>query len=102
MLTPAPRLEQRAACGRRDDGASLGVITGVGDRRRVLVLDIDRSAIMRFRLSRHHLDRRLPAGSLVGAAAVSGIRETSRRTAGLAVHVRVADAESVDLDHALT
>jgi hypothetical protein len=66
-----------------------------------MVLDVDRSAIMRFRLSRHHLDRRLPAGSLVETAAVSGIQETSRRTAGLAVHARVAGLDSVDLDHAL-
>jgi len=65
------------------------------------MLAVDREQILAFRLSRHHLDRRLPAGSLMAAVAASGTQETSLRTASLALHARVADVTLSDIDRTL-
>ena len=62
---------------------------------------LDRPQIVAFRLERHHLSRRLPAGSLVDAAATCGIQETPIRTAVLALHARVEDVTVAAVDRAL-
>lgn len=65
------------------------------------MLDVDRHQILAFRLSRHHLIERLPAGSMIQAVAAAGIQETPRQTASLALHARVADVSLAELDQAL-
>ncbi len=61
----------------------------------------DRSQILAFRLERHHLTRRLPAGSLIDAVAACGIQETPALTAVLALHARVADVAVAGVERAL-
>jgi len=65
------------------------------------VLEVDRAQVLAFRLSRHHLVHRLPAGSLPEAAAAAGIQETPGRTAAVALHARVAGVTPAGLDRAL-
>lgn len=65
------------------------------------MLALDRPQILAFRLERHHLTRRLPAGSLVDAAAACGIQETPKLTALLALHARVDDVSLAEVDRAL-
>jgi hypothetical protein len=62
-------------------------------------VDVDR--ISAFRLSRHHLVRRLPAGALTPAVAAAGIQETPLRTAALALHARVTGVSTDEVDRAL-
>ena len=57
----------------------------------VRMVAVDRPQIQSFRLERHHLNRRLPAGGLVDATAACGIQETPKLTAALALHARVDD-----------
>jgi hypothetical protein len=67
----------------------------------VSVLRVERDQILAFRLASHHLNARLPAGSLAAAAAC-GIQDTPLNTAPLAFHARVAELGPVDVGHALT
>ena len=62
---------------------------------------VDQPQIQSFRLERHHLNRRLPAGGLVEAAAACGIQETPKLTAALALHARVDDVTVADFGRAL-
>ena len=62
---------------------------------------VDRPQIQSFRLERHHLNRRLPAGGLVDATAACGIQETPKLTAALALHARVDDVTVADVARAL-
>ena len=66
------------------------------------MLRADRDQILAFRLSSHHLDTRLPAGSLVDAAAACGIQDTPLNTAPIAFHARVAALGPRELGEALT
>ena len=65
------------------------------------MLGVDRHQILAFRLSRHHLAERLPAGSMIQAVAAAGVQETPRQTASLALHARVADVSLAGIDQAL-
>jgi Winged helix DNA-binding domain len=62
---------------------------------------VDQPQIQSFRLERHHLNRRLPAGGLVDATAACGIQETPKLTAALALHARVDDVTVADVGRAL-
>ena len=62
---------------------------------------MERDQILAFRLASHHLNARLPAGSLAAAAAC-GVQDTPLNTAPLAFHARVAELGPVDVGHALT
>lgn len=57
--------------------------------------------MLAFRLQRHHLAQRLPAGSLMAAAAVCGIQNSPPGSALLALHARVEGVDAATLDHAL-
>jgi hypothetical protein len=65
------------------------------------MLDVDRHQILAFRLARHHLAQRLPAGSMLRAVASAGIQETPLRTAALALHARVTEVTLAKVDQAL-
>ena len=73
----------------------------LGSEREVILPDVDRHQILAFRLSRHHLAQRLPAGSIVRAVSTAGIQETRQRTAALALHARVSDVTVGEVDQAL-
>jgi Winged helix DNA-binding domain len=62
---------------------------------------IDRAQILAFRLGRHHLAERLAARSMTRAVTACGVQETPLRTAGLALHARVAGVTPAKLDRAL-
>jgi winged helix DNA-binding protein len=62
---------------------------------------IDRDQVIAFRLAGHHLDRRLPPGSLVVAAAACGVQDTPPGAAALALCARVAELAPADIDRAL-
>ena len=64
------------------------------------MVDVDRRQILAFRLTRHHLAQRLPAGSLTAAVAASGVQETPLRTGILALHARMADVTHRRVDRA--
>jgi hypothetical protein len=65
------------------------------------MLRVERDQILGFRLASHHLSVRLPAGSLVAAAAACGIQDTPLNTAPLAFWARVDALGPADLGHAL-
>lgn len=60
-----------------------------------------REQILAFRLQRHNLARRLPAGSLVEAAAVCGIQNSPPGAALLSLHARVEEVSAAALDATL-
>ena len=62
---------------------------------------VDRNQVLAFRLAGHHLDRRLPPGSLLAAAAACGVQDSPPGAAALALHARVAELTPADLDRAL-
>ena len=61
---------------------------------------ITREQILAFRLQRHNLPRRLPAGSLVEAAAVCGIQNSPPGAALLSLYARVEEVSAAALDEA--
>jgi hypothetical protein len=65
------------------------------------VLAVDRAQVLAFRLGRHHLAQRLTARSMTRAVAASGVQETPLRTAGLALHARLAGVTRAKIDRAL-
>jgi hypothetical protein len=66
-----------------------------------MMLRADRDQILAFRVSSQNLDARLPAGSLVAAAAC-GIQDTPLNTAPIAFHARVEALGPTELGDALT
>jgi hypothetical protein len=62
---------------------------------------VTREQILAYRLQRHHLARRLPAGALAEAAAVCGLQNSPPGAALLSLHARVAAASAAALDEAL-
>lgn len=62
---------------------------------------MEREQVLAFRLTGHHLDRRLPEGSLLEAVSVCGIRST-QGTPLSAIQARVAGIAQSDIDDALT
>jgi hypothetical protein len=65
------------------------------------MLRVNRAQILAFRLGNHHLNARLPRGSLLAAAAACGIQDTPLNTAPLAFHARVEALGAADLGDAL-
>ncbi|MGH8873423.1 MAG: DNA glycosylase AlkZ-like family protein [Acidimicrobiia bacterium] len=66
------------------------------------MVDVDPARILHFRTARHHLDRRIAAGSLAEAAGTAGIQETALGTAGISLHARVRDVTPAQLREALS
>jgi DNA glycosylase AlkZ-like len=66
------------------------------------MLRVERDQILRFRLASQHLIERLPAGSLLAAAAACGIQDTPLNTAPSAFHARVAELGPAEVGRALT
>ena len=66
------------------------------------MVDVDRAHILGFRTARHHLDRRLAAGSMTEAAGTAGIQEASLGTSGISLHARVRGMTPGRLRDALT
>jgi hypothetical protein len=66
------------------------------------MVDVDRARILDFRTARHHLDRRLTAGSMTEAVGAAGIQETDLGTAGISLHARVRGMTPDRLRDALT
>jgi hypothetical protein len=60
-----------------------------------------RDRVLAFRLAGHHLDRRLPPGSLLEAAAACGVQDSPPGSAALALHARVGELAPADVDRAL-
>lgn len=61
---------------------------------------VQRAHVLAFRLAGHHLDQRLPQGSLLEAVSVSGIRSTKDSPLP-ALHARVVGIAQADIDDAL-
>lgn len=62
---------------------------------------VTREQVTAFRLRRHNLARRLPAGSLVEAAAICGVQNSPPGAALVAFHARVEGVPAAALDDAL-
>jgi hypothetical protein len=61
----------------------------------------ERARIRAFRLAGHHLQERLPPGSLLEAAGACGIQNSPPGSALLALHARVSELTAAELDGAL-
>jgi len=64
-------------------------------------MKLPREAVLAFRLTRHHLVQRLPAGSAQRAAGVIGFQDTPRGSAALALAARVDGVTLFELADAL-
>jgi hypothetical protein len=62
---------------------------------------VDREQILASRLSGHHLDQRLPAGSLLEAAGACGIQNTPPGSATVSLFARVEGLNLEDVERAL-
>ncbi len=61
------------------------------------MIALDRAQVLAFRLARHHLHTRLPAGS-ADEAAWLGLQDTPPLSAGIALAARIEGADQADLD----
>jgi hypothetical protein len=62
---------------------------------------VERKQVLAFRLGSQHLEQRLPAGSLLEAAAACGVQNTPPGSATLALHARVERLNLADVERAL-
>ena len=65
------------------------------------MLIANRDQVIAFRLEGQHLNRRLPAGSLLAAAGACGMQNTPPGSAELGLHARVGGLAPGDVDRAL-
>ena len=65
------------------------------------MLIANRDQVIAFRLEGQHLNRRLPAGSLLAAAGACGMQNTPPGSAELALHARVGGLAPGDVERAL-